>query len=102
MTARVRKPAVHRLRTWVPYFQAVIDGAKPFEVRRDDRGFQVGDRVRLIEVTHPDDGLAPTGREAEAEITYILSGGQFGIEPGYAVLGLDTGTGMPEDDPHAP
>ena len=29
-------------------------------------------------------------REAEFEITYILTGGQFGIEPGYVVLGLGT------------
>ena len=25
-----------------------VSGAKPFEVRRDDRGFQRGDRVRLV------------------------------------------------------
>jgi hypothetical protein len=79
---------VHRLKTWASYFSAVIDGSKPFEVRRDDRGFQRGDRVRLVEVTHPDDGLLPTGREAEYTITYVLTGGQFGIEPGYVVLGL--------------
>jgi hypothetical protein len=79
---------MHRLKTWVPYFAAVTDGVKPFEVRRDDRGFQRGDRVRLVEVSQPRDGMIPTGREAEYEITYVLTGGQFGIEPGYVVLGL--------------
>ena len=78
---------VHRLKTWIPYFDAVASGAKPFEVRRDDRGFQRGDRVQLIEVTRAS-FPRPTGREAEAEITYVLTGGQFGIEPGYVVLGL--------------
>jgi Domain of unknown function (DUF3850) len=92
-------PAVHRLKTWVPYFDAVVSGAKPFEVRRDDRGFQRGDRVRLIEVTRavfP----RPTGREAEAEITYVLTGGQFGIEPGYVVLGLSAVQPLGEDREH--
>lgn len=77
---------VHRLKTWAPYFGAVADGSKPFEVRRDDRGFQRGDRLRLVETSRQDG--AATGREAEYEITYVLGGGQFGIEPGYAVLGL--------------
>lgn len=79
---------VHRLKTWVPYFAAVVDGVKPFEVRRDDRGFQRGDQVLLVEVTQPRDGTLPTGREAVYEITYVLTGGQLGIEPGYVVLGL--------------
>ena len=82
----MRALALHKLKTWVPYYEAVISGAKPFEVRRDDRGFQRGDRLRLVE-TSQRYGTA-TGREAEYEITYVLTGGQFGIEPGYVVLGL--------------
>jgi len=77
---------VHRLKTLEPYFGAVADGVKPFEVRRDDRGFQRGDRLRLVETSQRDG--TPTGREAEYEITYVLTGGQFGIEPGFVVLGL--------------
>lgn len=80
------RPTVHRLKTWEQYFGAVVDGAKPFEVRRDDRGFQRGDRVQLVETSQR--YSTPTGREAEYEITYVLTGGQLGIEPGYVVLGL--------------
>lgn len=79
---------VHRLKTWVPFFSAVADGSKPFEVRRDDRGFQRGDYVQLVEVSQPRDGQIPTGREARYEITYVLTGGQLGIEPGYVVFGI--------------
>jgi Domain of unknown function (DUF3850) len=84
---------VHQLKTHAPYFEAVVSGVKPFEVRRDDRGFQRGDYVRLVETTHISvpgvgDEWSPTGREAQYEITYVLTGGQFGIEPGYVVLGL--------------
>jgi Domain of unknown function (DUF3850) len=77
---------VHVLKTWAPYFEAVASGVKPFEVRRDDCGFQRGDFVRLVETLR--EHGTPTGREAQYEITYVLTGGQFGVEPGYVVLGL--------------
>ena len=32
--------------------------------------------------------MTMTGREAECEITYVLTGGEFGLVPGYVVLGL--------------
>jgi hypothetical protein len=81
---------VHRLKMHAAYFGAVVEGVKPFDVRRDDRGFQRGDYVLLVETAQLLDGSAwqPTGREAQYEITYVLTGGQFGIEPGYVVLGL--------------
>lgn len=91
---------VHRLKTRAPYYEAVVSGAKPFEVRRDDRGFQRGDRVHLAETAYVSvpgvgDEWCATGREAEYEITYVLTGGQFGIEPGYVVLGLDVPRAYP-------
>lgn len=79
----------HRLKTWPTYFRAVVSGEKTFEVRRDDRGFQKGDVLELIE--HDPDIIAPlalSGRKVTARITYVLTGGQFGIEPGFVVLGL--------------
>ena len=94
----------HELKTWPDYFEAVLSGAKAFEVRKDDRNFQVGDNVALWEYwpvnidpfaedTTPDPGF--TGRWIHAVITYKLGGGSFGIEYGYCVLGLRvTGNSM--------
>lgn len=88
---------VHELKTWPVYFDAVKRGEKTFEVRRDDRGFQKGDTVRLlrtredalhvVEYPYSPRGSGPL-HVIEREITYVLTGGQFGIEPGYVVLGL--------------
>lgn len=94
----------HYLKTLACYWDAAQAGVKPFEVRRDDRGFQRGDIVvlqklakdgRTLEarfVETPGVPLPPGERpfyELTRRITYVLTGGQFGIEPGYVVLGLE-------------
>jgi hypothetical protein len=84
----------HELKTLPQYWDAVARGDKTFEVRKDDRGFQKGDIVRLIRV-HPTmrtPELDYQGRPykiLDRRIKWILTGGQFGIEPGYVVLQLE-------------
>ena len=84
---------VHKVKCWTSYFEAIVAGEKNFDVRRDDRGYQKGDLIKLEQydpkhcryVTDPDDGIPYS---IEKEIKYILTGGQFGIEPGFVVLGF--------------
>lgn len=76
---------VHLLKILPEFFEPLRLGHKPFEVRRDDRGYVVGDLLNLREWT-PEHGFS--GRGASAWVTYVLPGGQFGIEPGFVVLGL--------------
>jgi hypothetical protein len=76
---------IHELKTWPEYYRDVTLGIKNFEVRKTDRLFCIGDKLVLKEFD-PDTGY--TGRSCEREITYILHGGQFGIEIGYCVMGL--------------
>lgn len=77
----------HNLKTWKSFFEAVISGEKSFEMRKNDRGFKVGDTLNLIEVD-PENEMRPTGRTCQKEITFILSDRQWGLEPGYVVLSL--------------
>ena len=85
----------HFLKTLPEFFAAVADGSKTFEVRRDDRGFEVGDTLILQEFDPskavlglPREKHTYTGREIRRRVIYKLDGGQFGIEAGFCVLGL--------------
>ena len=74
---------VHDLKIWPEYFERVKTGLKTFELRKDDRNFQVGDELLLREFNE-----SYTGNICHRKITYILSGSQ-GIEKGYVILGLE-------------
>lgn len=94
---RKRGPIVHELKTWPRPFEAVWQGAKRAELRRDDRGFDTGDLLVLREWKPPepgtivhegDEGRAYTGRRIEAIITHVLRDGQFGVLPGFVMLSI--------------
>lgn len=94
----------HILKCWPQYFDAVASGLKNFEVRRDDRGFQKGDTL-VLQRTRPEnlhsvdtDYNAKPKHELYFTINWILTGGQFGIEPGYVVLALAPLTPRQRDD----
>jgi hypothetical protein len=92
--------ATHRLKTLSPYFEALVDGSKPFEVRLNDRDYQVGDELLLEHWSTIDPrtdgelGLVPGSPTVRARITYVYEGRRdpvFGwdlVEP-YVVLGLE-------------
>ena len=77
---------VHELKAHPEYFSALFAGNKTFEVRKNDRGFNIGDELLLKEFI-PDQDVF-TGRILHRRIDYILHGGQFGIEPDYCVMSI--------------
>ena len=79
---------VHDLKCWPPVFQDMVDGRKPFEFRKDDRHFAVGDMLNLREwVPYDMDGVF-TGRKLAVVVTYKIDGGQFGIPEGYCIMAV--------------
>ena len=86
----------HDLKSWPGFYNALLDGTKTFDARRNDRNFQVGDTLIQHEwipsdpVNHADGRY--TGRTMRFTVTYILRGEEApavtGIVPGFCVMGL--------------
>lgn len=96
--------AMHYLKTWPEYFQAIEDGSKTFEIRWNDRKFEVGDTLILKEFVMTWDHRRGeyTGRQSMQVVTYILDGGKegrLGIAAGYVVMGIQKRVGISETPP---
>ncbi|AKG88281.1 DUF3850 domain-containing protein [Listeria monocytogenes] len=57
----------HELKIAPEYFEAVTEGRKTFEIRKNDRNFEVGDTLVLQEF----DNGEYTGREYWEDVVYI-------------------------------
>lgn len=84
---------VHELKILPEYYKAIMHMGKSFELRKDDRGFEVGDRLRLrkydTSLNSSGEPYGYTGEVIVATITYILRDvPQYGLRDGYAILGL--------------
>lgn len=80
---------VHELKTWSQYFQLVESGEKPFELRKNDRGFLTGHQLLLREYNPKTQTY--TGRTLKRKITFVLHGSEaeiFGLKPGFCIMGL--------------
>jgi hypothetical protein len=75
----------HELKTWPDMFDAVSDERKRYEIRKDDRGFAVGDILYLREY-YPDTKIY-SGRWIYAQVTYITKNFP-GLQEGYVVMGI--------------
>jgi hypothetical protein len=85
--------ALHELKVWPQYYEALADGSKAFELRKDDRGFAIGDELILREYSPGSDEY--TGRAMSKVVSYMVRGDDpmgyaFGLRTGFVVLGLRT------------
>jgi ParB family chromosome partitioning protein len=75
----------YELKCWAHFFEEVWSGRKTFEIRENDRDFQVPCILRLIEVD-PASGNG-LGRSLWAQCDYMLK--DFGgLQPNYVGLSL--------------
>tara|TARA_R110000851_G_scaffold268071_2_gene420675 strand:+ start:6446 stop:6877 length:432 start_codon:yes stop_codon:yes gene_type:complete len=85
--------STHDLKVWPEFFGDLQDGAKLFELRRDDRPFEEGDWLKLREWKKPDILAATpggyTGARCMRQIAYVLRGAlEHGLQDGFVILGL--------------
>ena len=74
---------IHILKIIPEYFIEVENGNKSFELRKNDRGFEVGDLVIMEETK---DGKPTGSKTAPRQITYIFKGGKYGLSDEYCIF----------------
>ena len=88
---------IHKLKIKEEYYKAIIDGEKTFELRKNDRDYQVGDLIQFTDArfapkNYSDDMAEkyyPQPSETLFKITYILKDVQdYGLDKEYCILGI--------------
>ncbi len=82
----------HNLKTDPDVFLPLLLGTKTYELRKDDRGFEVGDTLSLMETKHSGAEMAEgaplvlTGRNVIRVVTHVLRGPIYGLAEGWVIL----------------
>lgn len=76
----------HELKILKFFADAIVVNNKTFEVRKNDRKFQIGDIITFNCIDESGMPLSHPIHEREYEIIHILNG--YGIEKGYVALGI--------------
>lgn len=87
---------LHEIKLNVNFCDAVLNGEKTFEIRRNDRGYQRGDQIRFTATDYDalSGSFVPCGHEIDDhlyQIDYVISG--WGLREGYVAFSIrDVGT----------
>lgn len=74
---------VHQIRIGTSFFDDVCNGKKSFELRKNDRGYEQGDILEMMEFTNG----RYTGRSVKVLVTYILE--DFaGLKEDYCIMAI--------------
>ena len=78
----------HTLKIQCKYLMEILYEGKSFEIRKDDRGYKVGDIIHFVDP----DGKEFTGfwRRISFRINYILRDvPQYGLDKDYCILAIE-------------
>ena len=78
-------PKEHEIKLSSKYFDDVKNGTKTFEIRKNDRDYNINDILVMREYT---ENKEYTGRYLEAVIIYILNNESF-LQKDYVALGIN-------------
>lgn len=88
---------IHNLKIYDNFADDVYNGNKTFEIRKNDRKYQVGDRIKFTAITVNSNGEEKILRHSinytVYDIIYVLSENDLPKEskmlmPGYVILGI--------------
>lgn len=81
---------IHELKILSSFVRPILDGSKTFEIRKNDRGFQKGDRVQFKVVsddwTRKNNSIVGELERKVFKITYVING--WGLKNGFVVFGI--------------
>lgn len=81
----------HRLKVLIKYADAIMNGTKTFEVRKNNRGYEVGDKIVFYVVTNEGYSIGEAARHplngATYRIDYILDDFE-GLAQKYVALAI--------------
>ena len=78
---------IHELKCERRFFIIVSEGKKTFEIRKNDRDFQMGDYLALNETDREDGEDYYTGNSLVARVVYILDDEAY-VPKGYVVMSI--------------
>lgn len=87
-------PKIHCLKTDPDVFEASWTGEKSYEIRLNDRGFQVSDLLLLEETRHSGKEMKEgkpleyTGRRLLAHVQHVLKGPIYGLYDGWVLMSV--------------
>ena len=88
---------VHQLKTSPEYFEDIIKGKKLFEVRKNDRFFEVGDLLALNE--YDEVNGVYTNRSCIVYVDYILNHATY-CKEGYVIMSIKPCHVIKSDTPY--
>lgn len=84
----------HKLKTDPQPFNDVASGKKTFEIRYDDRNFQVGDLLELNKTRFTGEemksgvGLEYTGDSVVVRVMHLMEGPVYGLKNGWVIMSV--------------
>lgn len=78
----------HKLKIRYNYAIDVFEKRKTFEIRKNDRNYQVGDTIEFVLVDAIGQIFDTTLKMPKYKITYIFYGGEYGVDKDYCILSI--------------
>lgn len=80
---------IHKLKIGFKWLDEIVSGEKTFEVRENDRGYQVGDLLEFVDDRYSPDRIC----KYRFRVKYILEDFPIALKKDYCILGIEPAWG---------